>query len=154
MNSDFWVTRDVICRWFFTCDFVTHENHWQIAPLVTQKSLFMVTHALFCIWEFFYGKWLLWALGPSSMSLNSFRPSDAIWRHRSRSTLAQVMACCLMAPNHYLNQCWLIISKVTKVSLKITYLRLNWNLPGANELRCLIIRSHKVWKSGSVNSEW
>ena len=22
------------------------------------------------------------------------------------------MACCLMAPNHYLNQCWLIISKV------------------------------------------
>ena len=36
----------------------------------------------------------------------------AIWRHRSGSTLAQVMACCLMASSHYLNQCWLIISKV------------------------------------------
>ena len=27
-------------------------------------------------------------------------------------TLAQVMACCLTAPSHYLNQCWLIISKL------------------------------------------
>ena len=57
------------------------------------------------------------------------------------------MACCLTAPSHNLNQCWLIISKVwwhsseaipqppfTKFSLKITYLKLNWNLPGANEL--------------------
>ena len=31
---------------------------------------------------------------------------------RSRSTLAQVMACCLKSPGHYLNQCWIIISKV------------------------------------------
>ena len=34
----------------FTRDFVTRENYWQIASLVTQKSLFMVTHALFFIW--------------------------------------------------------------------------------------------------------
>ena len=27
------------------------------------------------------------------------------------SPLAQVMACCLAAPSHYLNQCWLIISE-------------------------------------------
>ena len=27
---------------------------------------------------------------------------------RCGSTLAQVMACCLTAPNHYLNQCWLV----------------------------------------------
>ena len=31
----------------FTRDFVTRENYWQIASLVTQKSLFTVTHALF-----------------------------------------------------------------------------------------------------------
>ena len=43
---------------------------------------------------------------------NSLRPSDAIWRQRTESTLANVMACCLMAPSHYLNQCWLIISEV------------------------------------------
>ena len=42
----------------------------------------------------------------------SFWPSDAIWRQRSGSALTQVMACCLTAPSHYLNQCWLIISEV------------------------------------------
>ena len=43
---------------------------------------------------------------------NSLRLKDTIWRHRSGSTLAQVLACCLTAPSHYLNQCWLIISEV------------------------------------------
>ena len=43
---------------------------------------------------------------------NSLWPSDAIWEHRTGSTMAQVMACCLTAPSHYLNQCWLIISEV------------------------------------------
>ena len=42
----------------------------------------------------------------------SLRPSDVNWRHRSGSTLAHVMACCLTTPSHYLNRCWLIISKV------------------------------------------
>ena len=41
--------------------------------------------------------------------LNTQWPSDTIWRHRSGSTLAQVMACCLTTPSHCLNQCWLII---------------------------------------------
>ena len=44
--------------------------------------------------------------------VNSLWPSDTIWRHKSGSTLAQVMACCLTAPSHYLNQCWLVINKV------------------------------------------
>ena len=44
--------------------------------------------------------------------INSLWPSDTIWRQRSGSTLAQVMACCLTAPSHYLHQCWLIIGKV------------------------------------------
>ena len=33
----------------FTRDFVTRESYWQIASLVTQKSLFTVTNALFFI---------------------------------------------------------------------------------------------------------
>ena len=49
---------------------------------------------------------------PAVQWVNSLWPSDAIWWHRSGSTLAQVMPCCLMAPSHYLNQCWLIISEV------------------------------------------
>ena len=87
------------------------------------------------------------------LSIDSLWPSDAIWRYRSGSTLAQVIACCLTAPSHYLNQCWLIINKVQwhssegnfakdipatkiiKISLKITYLKFHSNHPGVNELR-------------------
>ena len=36
----------------------------------------------------------------------------------SGSTLAQVMACCLAAPSHNLNQCWLIIKVVLFHSLE------------------------------------
>ena len=43
---------------------------------------------------------------------NSLAPREAIWQHRTWSTLVQVMACCLTAPSHYLNQCWFIISEV------------------------------------------
>ena len=60
---------------------------------------------------------LYWKLLPmflhqktSRNAFNSLWPSDAIWRHKSGSTLAQEMACCLTAPSHYLNHCWLISS--------------------------------------------
>ena len=43
-----------------------------------------------------------WKLAPKSMQYGD----------RSGSTLAHVMACCLTAPSHYLNQCWLIIGEV------------------------------------------
>ena len=33
---------------------------------------------------------------------NTYSASDAILRYRTRSTLAQVMTCCLTAPSHYL----------------------------------------------------
>ena len=48
----------------------------------------------------------------SPFAFNPLWPNDAIWRQGSRSTLVQLMACCLTAPRHYLNQCWLIIIKV------------------------------------------
>ena len=54
-----------------------------------------------------------WSLAPYGVTrpqwVNSVWPSDAIWRHRSGATLVQVMACCLAAPSHYLNKCWVII---------------------------------------------
>ena len=57
-----------------------------------------------------------WSVSPYGIArpqwVNSLRPSDAIWRQWSWTTLAQVMACCLTAPSHYLNQCWLIIRGV------------------------------------------
>ena len=77
-------------------------------------------------------------------------PSSTIWWHKSGSTLAQVMPFCLMAPNYWLNQCWLIISKVQWYSFDSNFtrylhqesLKLDWellinrflsNIPGASE---------------------
>ena len=54
------------------------------------------------------------------INFNSLWPSDTIWPHGSVSTLAQVMACCLMAPNHYLNQHWLMMNGVL------------WHMPTGN----------------------
>ena len=56
---------------------------------------------------------VLFILSSISLLLNSLWQSDAIRRQGTEWILAQVMACCLTAPSHYLNQCWLIISKVT-----------------------------------------
>ena len=96
-----------------------------------------------------HGRWfatgILRVYATTDAIILSLWPNDAIWRHGTRSTLAQVMACCLTAPSHYLNQCWLILSKVqkyslevhpsiTKVSLKITCLKCYSNVPGSNEL--------------------
>ena len=69
----------------------------------------------------------------NSWSFNSLRPSDAIWWHRSGSTLAQVMACCLTAPSHYLNKCWLIITKV------------EWHSPEGNFTEDISAINHRNW---------
>ena len=58
-----------------------------------------------------------------SICIRSRWPSDALWRQRSGSTLAQVMACCLTAPSHYLNQCRLIFSEVQWHSYKVNFTR-------------------------------
>ena len=67
------------------------------------------------------------------VTVNSLWPSDAIWWQRSGSTMAQVMACCLTAPSHYLNQCsvskklaWFI--RHLSDGLYIFHINL-WNLP-------------------------
>ena len=49
---------------------------------------------------------------PKGQWVNSLGSSDDICQQRSGSTLAQVMACCLMAPSHHLNLCWLNICHV------------------------------------------
>ena len=51
--------------------------------------------------------------------LNSLWPSDAIWQHRSASTLAHIMACCLTAPSQYRKQFWLIINGVCSIYLEV-----------------------------------
>ena len=49
--------------------------------------------------------WLLFSIVIDMQQHNftHFWPSGATWQHRCESTLAQVKACCLTAPSHYLN---------------------------------------------------
>ena len=64
-------------------------------------------------WGYCSVKWLRKQCCENSKKfINSLWPSDTICRHRSGSTFAQIMACWLRAPSHYLNQRWLFISKV------------------------------------------
>ena len=65
-------------------------------------------------------------------SAHSLGSGDAIWWQRSGTTLAQVMAWCLTAPSHYLNQCWLIISKV------------QWHSSDGNFIRDTSASNHKM----------
>ena len=55
--------------------------------------------------------------------VNSLGPDDPKWWQRSASTLAHVMACCLRALSHYLNQYWFTISKVYWHSFEYNFTR-------------------------------
>ena len=46
---------------------------------------------------------------------------DAMCKQRTGSTLAQLMACCLTTPSHYLNQCWLLIVDVVLYSYQSNF---------------------------------
>ena len=137
-----------------------------------KDSPFLVIHMIVVNFLMLISQWSL--LHKHAYNIDSLRPSDAIWRHRSRSTLAQVMACCLMAPSHYQNQCWLIFSKVqwhplegncTKIAqsliTKINNLKFHSNLPVDNELK-YIFRPWQHWQvillhwnnSWACNSKW
>ena len=109
------------------------------------ESLYKTLHSLKCIYKC---PPFLFRL----QCVNSLWSSDAIWQHRSGSPLAQVMACCLTAPSHYLNQCWLSLVRFCGIhlraiqqrapkylfyiiSLKIRLSKLLPLFPGANELK-------------------
>ena len=99
--------------------------------------------------ENWYFEDLLWN-GPGvdvkRLYFNSLWPSDVIWQHRSRSTLIQVMACCLTVPSHFLSRCVILIGEVLwhscvsdfalfcTMNLIIIPLKFLSHLPGANEL--------------------
>ena len=75
-----------------------------------------------------------WHICELTEIINSLWPSDTIWRHKSGSTLDQVMACCLTAPSHYLNQCWLIISKIQWHSSEYNFTRYTPSISHWNKL--------------------
>ena len=62
--------------------------------------------------KFFPGKFFYILLPGNKRNQCISNHNDAIWWYTSGPTLAKIMACCLWEPNHYLNQCWLLVSEV------------------------------------------
>ena len=101
-------------------------------------------------------------------SFDSLWLSDAIWQHRTWSTLVQEMAWCRQATSHYLNQCCLIIHQVLwhslegkyigtaiiDMSLKCTDLRLQPHLPGAIELKNWYLQVKSTGTLSSNELQW
>ena len=96
----------------------THEG-WQLAlfGFVGKHSLEDVPVSLSIVVLYdFVGKYHLEVLSCYEIIMvyrvNSLSPNNPYGVCSSWSILVQVMACCLMAPSHYLNQSWLIISEI------------------------------------------
>ena len=86
---------------------------------------------------------------------NASWPSDAIWRQWSWTTLAQVMACCLTAPSHYLNQCWLIIRGVLWHTSESSFAGIAQGIDSGYEFEKDILKN--IFKSPRgqwVNASW
>ena len=99
--------------WLFGSEQVTWRGHMTtklMSPLISAPTSTQLTHVCFIVFqenacENFVGKML--AMLFNFQCVNSLCSFDAIWQHRSVWILDQVMVCCLMAPSHYLDQCWL-----------------------------------------------
>ena len=61
--------------------------------------------------------WKIWVNTSHEFAMYSMWLSYAIWCYWSGSTLVQVMTCCLRAPSHFLNQCWLIINVFSGIQM-------------------------------------
>ena len=111
----------------------TRELHnrrpWALLLSQVTGTTLEMWHLQFTTLEIRYVQFHLWVLSGHQQCetmcdwVNTLWPSDAIWRHRSGSTLAQVMACCLTAPSHYLDQCWLNNSAVHQHSSEGNFTR-------------------------------
>ena len=81
--------------------------------------------------------------------VNTLWPGDAIWHQRSWSTLVQVMAWCLTAPSHYLNQCWLNINGILWHSfpgnINLTLYMLNFRREHKTYIYILCHSSTLIW---------
>ena len=114
--------------------FNVHDKHLQIANKkqlgdIIKQCIIGVLPILYQIYwknSVFY-----WLQSKILLFVNTLWRSDAIWRHRSGSALAQVMAWCHQAISHCLNQCWAIIRGVlwhsTDSNLTSVH-KLNWYL--------------------------
>ena len=130
-------TSDIYCHWKPKVVMMP-----TVLPLVTQCFVIMATSIsegnvrIPTTLAFFRGR-----IQTPDPTCDSLRPCDAIWRQRSWSTLAQVMACCLATPSHYLNQCWLFINWILWHSPKTNFIENIQDINSLNEFEKLLFKN-------------
>ena len=112
---------------------------------ITETQLFEPCLHLIIIYSIFTFDLFKWLFNP-------LWSSDAIWWQRPGSTLAQVMACHLTAPNHYLNRCWLIVSKVSGIHLRAISQKVS--KPLITSLKISYQKFIEISQAHWVNSVW
>ena len=109
-----WVTVDWVLR---------NKFQWNFILTTKNTKLFINEHAsenIVCEmaailsrgrWvEFCMAQWLTFCSArPTSLAINPLWPSEVMYRYRSGTASTKIIAFCLTAPSHYLNQCQLII---------------------------------------------
>ena len=88
-NADLLITHKAIYLAEFYAKFQFFHSRKNMKKIVSNISAIFVQASIYSLW-----------------------PSDAMWRYRSGSTLAQVMARCLAAPIHYLHHYWLLSGEI------------------------------------------
>ena len=108
--------------WAVKTSVTVNRWHWSLFPDTFSGSV------RFCDKEFNIYQLKIGSMGPFSHreerlqgvpNITTYRcfPGVNCWQDMKRElkkkhfALAQVMACCLTAPSHYLNQCWRIITE-------------------------------------------
>ena len=109
-----------------------HKHCWH----AVRETEIIIHYVLHCLHGYCWHYAPAWPQREYHCIFNPLWPSDPIWHHSAWSTLVQVMAWCLTAPSHYLNQCWLIINEVL------------WQSPETNfqEMLKWSILDIEVWK--------
>ena len=106
---------------------------------------------------------LFWDMYVSYTELHPMWHSKIIWRHRSGLALAHVMACCLAAPNHRLNQyCWTVKPiyshipqpLIISISLEIIVPKISFKSPRGQWVNSRPAMFHYRLASGHQNAVW
>ena len=133
-------------------------THWSYVSLALTH---WYTSQTSWAWEKSWSNTMRWI----SWLINSLWPNDAIWQYRSRSTLAQVMGCCLTGSSHYrtnvdqssevfcgifilCNFITIVHHLICNVCSEFKILKLLPPLPGANELNP---KNSEKWKNWWLN---
>ena len=91
-----WVAVYMISKWKSMRCLLNNDRGGHCLRLAVTSFLLRVTEGLLYEW-----------MRGTECSSTSLTHCGLIWRQRTGSTLVLVIACCLAAPSHYLNQCWL-----------------------------------------------